>query len=662
LSWLAAAAAFWIGGAVVSGLLRGRSPSVVLAVGATVAGAVCLAIAALQTLSGPSEAWEYPGALLFGPIALLLDPIAAVFLAPIALIGALGAIYAPAYARLGHGKEKLGGELVALALLLTAMALVVVAANMMLFLVGWEMMTLASWALVSHDHQDRSVRAAGLNYLVAGHVSGGALALLFAMLAQASDGWRIPAAPFMAGAGGVPPVAALMVLALIGFGTKAALAPFHVWLPDAHAAAPSHVSALMSGVLVTLGFYGLVRFLPLFGPLPRAWSMTIMVLGALGACGGIVMALSQTDVKRMLAYSTIENAGLITLGIGGGLVATAAGQPLVAALAWSAALLHVWNHAIAKALLFLTAGAIAELAGSRDLERWGGLLRRLPLLGTTLMIGAAALVGLPGTHGFASEWLLLMSLLRGSQGLTGSERVLMPVAVGAVAFTAGIALACFVRLVGVGLLGHPRSASAATARSPAAPALAFPIVLLAGSCLALVAALGPMLGGILSAVEQLVPGAPLDRVREIAAPLPWLAALLPTAAVLFGLYRAWVRRRRVIRQAVTWDCGFARPDASMQYTASSLAQPITRVLQPALRSAVHWREPEGLWPSAMSWESRTPERALAEFYRPAFRRIAELLGLFRRLQEGRVMVYLRYVGLALLVLLIWFFWPSGAPR
>ena len=390
--------------------------------------------------------------------------------------------------------------------------------------------------------------------------------------------------------------------------------------------------------------------------------MTIMVLGALGACGGIVMALSQRDVKRVLAYSTVENTGLITLGIGAALLAAAAGQPLVAALAWSAVLLHVWNHAVAKGLLFFGAGAIAQLVGSRDLEHWGGLLRRLPLLGTTVMIGAAALVGLPGTHGFASEWLMLLSFFRGSQSLAGPERLTMLLAVVTVAFTAGTALACFVRIVGVGLLGHPRSAAAATARSPADAGLAIPVALLAGACFGLVLLLGPMLGLLVHAVAQLVPGAPLDQVRRLAAPLPWLAVLPLAAASLIMLYRAWLRRTRTIREAVTWDCGYARPESSMQYTASSLPQPITRVLQPALRSAVQWRAPESLWPSAMSWESRTPERALAEVYRPAFARIAGLLGFFQRLQEGRVMVYLRYVGMALLVLLFWFFWPSEGPR
>jgi hydrogenase-4 component B len=418
----------------------------------------------------------------------------------------------------------------------------------------------------------------------------------------------------------------------------------------------------MSGVLITLGFYGLTRFLPVLGPIPQSWAIALMGFGALGACGGIAMALSQSDVKRILAYSTIENAGLMTLGIGAALLATSMRQHALAALAWSAVLLHVWNHAIAKGLLFLSAGAMAEVAGSRDLERWGGLLRRLPLLGTTLMIGAAALIGLPGTHTFASEWLLLLALFRGCQAFAGPQRLAMLIAVVAVTFTAGAALACFVRLIGVGLLGHPRSREAAECVAPRSAGLRLTTAALAFLCLALVAFLQPMLGLLSHAVAELVPRGFSTEARRVASPLPWLALVPVAAGILFAIYRAWLRGTRGVRSTVTWDCGYARPDVSMQYSASSLPQPVTRVLQPALKTMTSWTAPRGLWPSEMKWEARTPERALAELYRPGYLRLTSLLGSLSRLQEGRVMVYLRYVGLALLVLLAWFFWPTEAPR
>jgi NADH:ubiquinone oxidoreductase subunit 5 (subunit L)/multisubunit Na+/H+ antiporter MnhA subunit len=387
-----------------------------------------------------------------------------------------------------------------------------------------------------------------------------------------------------------------------------------------------------------------------------------MGLGALGSVGGILMAVSQRDVKRILAYSTIENAGLVALAIGAALLATAAARPAVAALAWTAALLHVWNHAVSKSLLFLAGGAIAELVGSRDLERWGGLLRRLPLLGTTLFVGAAAVVGLPGTHGFASEWFLFMGLFQGSHELTGLARLAMLSGVVTLAFTAGTALACFVRLVGIGLLGHPRTPDAAGAVAPRGAALAIPVVALAGLCCALVVFPGPLVALLAPAVLDLSPGVQMAPVIELATPLAWLAGALIVGGLLVIAGRVGLRHSRPVRWSVTWDCGYARPDPTMQYTATSLAEPITRVVQPVLHTAVDWTPQRSLWPRALAWAARTPERTLVDLYRPAYLRLVQGLGFLSRLQEGRVMIYLRYVGVALLLLLLWFFVAVSSSR
>lgn len=658
MTWLAAAGVWWIGGATLAWLLRRRrAAAVVLSVLTTLAGAACLGAAALGPLLGASEDWSVRWGLPFGAFALRLDPLAAVFLLPITVIGALGAVYAPGYLRLQRPDQPGGATLAAWPLLLATMGLVTVAADTVLLLIAWELMTVVSWFLVAGHHESSEVRSAGLSYLVAGHVSGAALMLLFVLLSQTAAGWRIPLGPVSQ-----VPIGLFLPLVLIGFGTKAAIAPLHVWLPDAHAAAPSHVSGLLSGVLITLGFYGVLRFVPALGPLASGWCMAVMGLGALGACGGIVMALSQRDVKRVLAYSTIENAGLVTLAIGAASLASTLGHPAVAALAWTAALLHIWNHAISKSLLFLASGAIAEVLHDRDLEHWGGLMRRLPWLATTLLIGALAVVGLPGTHGFASEWLLFLGLFRGAQELAGSARLAMLLAVVATAFTAAAAVACFVRLVGIGLLGHPRSRAAGEAVMPPNAWLAIPVMGLAGLCILLVALLQPMLRLLAPAVEQLAPGGEAGAVALVAAPLSWLVAVPLGGAAVVLLGRAWLGSQRPRRRGLTWDCGYARLDPAMQYTASSLAQPITRVLQPALRTAVSWSPPRGLFPGALTWESRTPERALVELYRPGFVRLSWLLGFFTRLQEGQVMVYLRYVALTLLGLLVWLFFPIALAR
>jgi NADH:ubiquinone oxidoreductase subunit 5 (subunit L)/multisubunit Na+/H+ antiporter MnhA subunit len=329
-------------------------------------------------------------------------------------------------------------------------------------------------------------------------------------------------------------------------------------------------------------------------------------------------------------------------------------------VAFSAALLHVWNHALSKSLLFFSAGAIARRVGERDLERWGGLLRRIPVHGTALLLGAAALVGLPGTHGFAGEWLLLVGLLAGGQALAGASRLAFLAGLLAAAFAAGAALACFARLVGVGLLGQPRAAASAHPVPEGEIGTAVPAVILGAASLALTPLARALVAALAPAVQQLVPGADVPAVARLAAPLPWLALLGPLACV--GFLGARALRRRPERTGPTWSCGHAPVTPAMQYTAGSLAQPTTRVLEPLLRPSVRWTAPGGPWPRALAWRAETPERALAEFYRPAFVRLAGLLGQFRRLQEGRLTVYLRYVGLALLALLAWFLLPVGPPR
>jgi formate hydrogenlyase subunit 3/multisubunit Na+/H+ antiporter MnhD subunit len=669
MSWLALALGMWSAGAVLAFLARRRERvATALAVATTVGGAACLALAAVPALLRAASAWQAPGALPFGPWALRLDPLCAVFLLPIAAIGGLGAVYAPGYFHLGedaehgsHAGPSKGGALAAFEFLLVALALVATAANMLLLLVAWELMTMTSWVLITTHHREAPVRSAGLFYLVAGQVSAGALLLVFVALAQSPTGWVVPTALLAAGPA-LPPTWALAALLLVGFGTKAALAPLHVWLPDAHAAAPSHVSALLSGVMITLGFYGLLRFLPVLGPPSPLLAVVILGLGALGAVGGILMALSQRDVKRVLAYSTIENAGLMALSTGAALLATTLGQPTVAAIAWTAALLHVWSHALSKSLLFFTAGAIAKRVHTRDLERWGGLLRRIPVHGSGMVLGAAALVGLPGTHGFASEWLLLMGLLTGSQALAGAARLPMVLGVVAVAFVAGVALACFVRLVGIGLLGQPRSAASANPAPERGLGLAAPTVVLVAASLAFTPLVRGLVAALAPAVQQLAPGADPLAVARLVVPLPWLALVVPLGLLAVAGLGALVRRRRPVRHASTWGCGYPAASPAMQYSASSLAQPTTRVLQPALRTSVAWTPPAGLWPKRLSWRADTPERALAELYRPALARLAALLGQLRRMQEGQVMVYLRYVGLALLALFAWLLLPAGAPR
>lgn len=660
---LVIAFACWAVGACGGIVLRRHAAGVLLSSGGAIAGAAAAGLAGAQALAVEApQSWHTPWSVPAGMLALRLDPLAGVFLLPLAAVGGLCAVYGVAYLR-GHANGRpIGGSLAAYNVLLLSMALVVSADDIVLLLVAWELMTLSSWALVVSDHDAPTVREAGLQYLVAGHVATAAL-LLLALFLKAGGGGGGGTLELAARSTATAPPGVLFGFALIGFGTKAGVVPLHVWLPDAHPAAPSHVSALMSAIMITMGFYGLARFIPLFGPPALWWGYCLIVLGAVGAAGGITFAIAQRDVKRALAYSTVENAGLVTLAMGLGLLATAEGQPVLAGLAWTAALLHLWNHALAKALLFLGFGAIAQGSKSRSLDALGGFLRGWPLVGAVLVIGAAAMASLPGLNIFTSEWLLLRGLLFGAVALRGIARVALLGSVLAIAFVGGLAVVCFVRLVGVGLSGSPRTAEAETARRPGW-AMVLPLVLLAAACVIIGAIPSRVAGALSRAVSVIAPGADVQAAQVVLGPLAMVAPLLAVVMALLFALRGRAGGRRSAEQRSTWGCGYAAPTVAMQYTAASFAEPMTRILQPLLHTEMrHLVEPARtpIWPRASHWASRTADRVLVSLYLPLLAAIARAGRRLRGYHQARVTGSLLYIGATVLVVLALLFLP-GARR
>jgi hydrogenase-4 component B len=662
VSLLGLALATWAAGALLAWMVRHRPREATFAgVGSALAGAGLGAGGALTTLLGGgldrwSGAWPVP----FGSLSLRLDPLASVFILPICLVGGACALYGGAYLRPYADERALGAPLAGYNLLLASMTLVCLADNLLLLLVAWELMTLSSYALVVHEHGLEMVREAGRRYLVAAHLATATLVLLALLLSAGGGSLELSRlSPGTAAA----PAAVLFLLALAGFGTKAGIVPLHVWLPDAHPAAPSHVSALMSAVMVTMGFYGLARFIPLLGPPPLWWGLVLMALGAAGALGGIAFALVQRDVKRILAYSTIENAGIITLAFGVGLLGTALNRPALAALGWLGGLLHLWNHALFKSILFLGYGAAAQRAHSRDAEAMGGLLRRWPAVGGLLVLGAAAIAALPGLNGFTSEWVIFYGLLAGGMELRGVPQIALLGGVPALAFTGALAAACFARLTGVTLLGEPRSEGAAHAEAPGWE-MRLPMLLLAALCLAFAWAPVQVVALLAPAVVDVAPRADTSAVGNAVEPLGGVALLIAFAlGIGLGLRRLLAPRKGGARGAPTWGCGYARPAPRMQYTASSFAGPITRILQPLLQSRVDRDiQAEGTWPKTASWRSVTPDRALAGLYQPMFQSIEQALLRLRGLQQGRVSTYLLYIVLTVLVLVASMILPLGTWR
>jgi hydrogenase-4 component B len=667
---LGLAFAFWILTALAGLLLQRWRGAVALGAVGAVVGCGAAAMAAIGSLAAPGpQLWTMPWTWPGGALALRLDAVAAVFLLPVAVIGALCAIYGVAYLRQHTHDHPASGaiaaSLAAYNVLLFSMALVVTADNLVLLILAWELMTLSSWALVTGDHEIPAVRAAGLQYLIAGHMATAALLLFALLMAGASGTFTISALSALGAftARAAVPANVLFILALIGFGTKAGIVPMHVWLPDAHSAAPSHVSALMSAVMITMGFYGLARFVPLLGDPAAWWGYLLMALGAAGAVGGIAFGLAQRDVKRILAYSTVENAGVITLAVGVGVLGTALGEPMLVGLAWTAALLHVWNHALAKTLLFLGFGAAVQAVGSRRLDAMGGLLRRWPLVGAILLLGAAAIASLPGLNVFTSEWLLMRDLFAGMISLHGAPQIALAGGIVSLALMGGIAVACFSGLVGLSLLGSPRTAAAAGVRPPVW-AMRLPLIGCAIGCLAVATAPTHVSAALANAVHAIAPVADVRTVRATLEPLALLTPLLGAGILVVLTLRLLARRTTLRREDTTWGCGYPVLTPRMQYTSTSFGEPLTRVLQPVLhtetRAALDLVESgqRVLWPLAAAWRSDTADRLLVQLYLPIVDRVRRVGLRLRAYRSPHITQSLLYVIVTVLVLLGLLFRPG----
>ena len=617
------------------------------AVAASLAGLVAAALALVLRADVVRKfAWNMP----YGSFAAGIDPLTAFFLLPTFMLCGLAAIYAVGYFRPWNGRNP-GRFWLFYNALVASLALVLLARNGVLFLVAWEAMALTSFFLVIHDDAADGVREAGWIYLVASHVGMAFLLALFFLLGRAAGSQDFAAFAAPAGSAG-----GLFLLALDGFGTKAGLFPFHVWLPEAHPAAPSPVSAVMSGVMIKTGIYGILRTLALLGGVP-AWCAWLMLgMGVASGLYGVLFALAQRDLKRLLAYSSVENVGIVALGVGLGMLGTSYGLPAVATLGFAGGLLHVLNHAAFKGLLFLGAGAVVHATGTRNVERLGGLLKRLPWTGAAFLAGAVAICGLPPFNGFAGEFLIYWGAFRavldsGPIGLGGLAAVV------ALALIGGLAVACFARAFGIVFQGEPRTADAARAHEAGA-AMRGPMIALAAICLALGLGAGAALRILEPAVAMLAgpAGAPAGGTS-----VSWLypvscaalaLALLAAIGALAGLRRRLLAGRAV-RETVTWDCGYAAPTARMQYTATGFAQPLTHGAETFLRPQVECRLPEGIFPSAASFRTSTADVAQKRGFDPLFRGTAHLLGRLRWLQQGRVHGYVLYVVAALVALLGW---------
>jgi formate hydrogenlyase subunit 3/multisubunit Na+/H+ antiporter MnhD subunit len=620
------------------------------------------ATAGAAALAGNSWRMDLPALLPLAGVHLAVDALSGWFLLVVGAVTAVVGLYTVGYAgRDGHGPGSRSAMLV-LPLFTGSLLLVPAAASVPTFLLAWELMATTSLLLVmtEHRHHD-NVRPAVIWY--AAMTQAGFVTLLIGL------GWLSSAAgadfvSVRAGAGGLSPAVkgAVFVLCLVGFASKAGAVPLHPWLPRAHAEAPSHVSALMSAAMVKLGVYGLLRVgFDLLGGGSRWWWLLVAALGALSAAYGIMQAVVATDIKRLLAFSTSENVGLILLGIGFAGMFASSGQPTLGALALAAALLHTLNHAGFKALLFLGAGSVVKATGTRDLDRLGGLSRRMAATTALLAGGALAAAALPPGNGFISEWLLLQSLLHHANA-GALLAIAAPVAVAVIALTAGVGVATYVKLVGTGLLARPRTTEAAAAReSPPSMIAAMVLAGLGCATLAVVPAVTvPALRRITGDLHLPTPPVGQDlaslHLTAITAtfwPL-WLAlGIVATVGAVAVAGRTLGRARR---RQTAWDCGDGPLTARMEYTATSFAEPLQRIfddtLAPERDVDVTHDEESAYHIEAVRFRQRIPDRIENRLYRPAIDAMTRVGQAARRLAPGGMHRYLAYMFTALVVVLV----------
>jgi hydrogenase-4 component B len=624
----------------------------------SLAGLAALVAGLSALLGGSVSIAELPFGLPWLPWQVRLDALSGFFLGVIGVVSFAVGVYAPGYVRgFEHGRDSLAALGGFTGLFLAGMLLVVLADGAFLFMVAWELMSLSSYFLVVFHHDQAANRRAAFLYLLMAHIGGLAILLGFGVLASFGGGFAFDA---MRGAALSPGWASVaFVLAFFGFGMKAGLVPLHAWLPEAHPAAPSHISALMSGVMLKVAVYGFIRVVfDLLGQYHWQWGVAVLAIGSISALLGVLYALMQHDLKRLLAYSSVENIGIIFIGLGLALLFMASGQEVLGVVAFVAALYHTINHALFKGVLFMGAGAILHSAGERDLEKMGGLLRRMPWTGLFFLVGCIAISGLPPFNGFVSEWLTFQSALQVWQLESGVLRSIVAIAAAMLALTGALAAACFVRVYGVAFLGQARSRAVRRARQ-VPPGMRAGQGMLALLCL-LLGVLPTTFIGMLNAVPQQVLGQGLaqatahgwlwltpmsPRIASYGAPLVAVALFVTLTLGLWLLGRG-IRR---VRRCDAWDCGFAPPGPGMQYTATAFAQPIRRVygLLFHVDEAVE-RQDDG----RRRHHLRVSDRAWGIFYLPVMRVVENAARQVTRLQSGNVRIYLGW-SLATLLLLLW---------
>jgi hydrogenase-4 component B len=660
----------YLAGAVsgLAGLRNGRAARLG-ACGFALAGASLEIAASVGALwQGSAATWNLPFGVALFSCTVRLNGLSAFFNLALGLLAAPVSIYSLGYLRKMEDHGGVGALGFFYNVLLLGLTLVFAAGNAFLFLMAWELMALSAYCLVTFDHEKEETRRAGMLFFVMSHVGTGLLTVAFLALGHAAGSLEFASLHHAAARLPEWQRGAVFMLFFLGFGVKAGIIPLHVWLPAAHPVAPSNISALMSGIVIKTGIYGMALAFFDFFDAPPLWAgMMVLAAGVISALLGVLYALMEHDLKRLLAYHSIENIGIILIGFGASLVFRAEGRTVLAAVALIAGLYHAINHAVFKCLLFLGAGSVLRSTGTRNMEEMGGLIRRMPQTALFFLIGALAISGLPPLNGFVSEWLTYQALLAGFGGAEGLTRVAFPIAGALLALTAALAAACFVKAFGIPFLALPRSEAAAQA-TEVPLAMRVGMGILAFGCVALglgatwflrvfdsvtAQTLGVQVSSALAPGGGIAMAAGTARGGSIST--VGIAAMLAVLGVLPALF--WVLWGSKGRRAIgpSWDCGLPGLTAENEYTATGFSKPIRMIFaalyRPKRDIQAEW-EVSPYYPTAIRFETGIEPTFEARLYEPFKDWLYRWAARVRATQAGSIHAYLAYIFVTLILLLL----------
>ena len=590
---------------------------------------------------------------LFGRINFVADPLTAVFTIVIAVMSFLGVLYANGYMKpyLNKGMN-VSSHCFFLMLLIASMLGVITIQNGLFFLVAWELMSLSSFFLVIFEGEKKEVLTAGIKYLVYMHFSVIFIIAMFVLLTNSAN--SLDFADYAKVLQQNPQLANIaFLLGFIGFGIKAGFVPFHNWLPDAHPAAPTHVSGIMSGVMIKTGVYGILRVLSFIGAPSKLLSYIVLVVAVISALYGVLYAITQHDIKRLLAYHSIENIGIIGIGIGIGMLGLTYGNPIVATFGFAGGILHILNHSIFKELLFLAAGSVYLKTHTRNIEALGGLIKKMPYTALLFIIGSVAICGLPPFNGFVSEFLIYAGMLFGVPASGISLFVTLIISLAGLAMVGTMAILCFTKASGIVFLGEPRSEKAEQVSSDVGAVMIIPMSILALFTFLIGMFPQYIIKGILSPVSIFVTGNGefqlFESVVEVMATLSFMFFIFLVLTLVILVIRMLINRK--YEEHCTWGCGYDRANNHMQYTASSYAHLFVSTLKPLFKRVSHIKKPKDFFPKEAYYELEIEDIEEAYIVKPLLKWDEKILAKFERIQNGNIQQYILF-GLIFLIIAV----------